>query len=327
MATNLGSAPIGTNRGFVGVGSTLTLRAGDRLETGDWELRIATPRTRRRIVGSVATGGGRTLTLVAGMSRREYANGVLLAELGPARADHRVELAAAVLRFTAAGKRHADADVCDSTHCAWFVGRGPYLSWSEPLSPVEDAGGAGARILTDAEWSAAQAQAHTSGPAHWTSDCGSQPLSAHAVWGGTDDGEPVVAHAQHPAREWQRRWSDRDVERAFGAGVAGLAVAWRQRHMVPRRAQAGSRGSVPQRTTRLTNASRACATGAPCLVPPIASHALPAVTSSPAVASATASAFACARQHQPPARAASARRTPPRRRHWPLWSRRETSRA
>ncbi len=226
-ATNLGSAPIGTNRGFVGAGGTLTLRTGDRLETGNWELRIASPRTRRRIVGSVAIGGGRTLTLVAGMSRREYANGVLLAELGPARTDHRVELAAAVLRFTAAGKRHADADVCDSTHCAWFVGRGPYLSWSEPRSPVADAGGAGARILTDAEWSAAQAQAHASGPAHWTSDCGSQPLSPHAVWGGTDDGEPVVAHAQHPAREWERRWSDREVERAFGAGVAGLAIAWR----------------------------------------------------------------------------------------------------
>ena len=45
-------------------------------------------------------------------------------------------LAAVVLRFLADGPRHGATQVCDSTHCAWFVGRGPGISWPSPGTPV-----------------------------------------------------------------------------------------------------------------------------------------------------------------------------------------------
>lgn len=146
--------------------------------------------------------------------------GVVLAELGAA-ASQRVALAAAVLRLLAEGPRHRGADVCDSTHCAWFLGGGPYVRWPAPRRAVVEGT---PRPLTDAEWREVPALAQRPGPSRWTSDCGGEPLSSHAVWGGGD--HRVADRHHHAVKRWERTWTDSDVARAFGEGVIGLSVTW-----------------------------------------------------------------------------------------------------
>ena len=195
-ARNAGSAPVSGSRGFVGPGGSLDLRPGDRLEAGDWELTLPGPGLRRVVRGAVRADAGPrdVLRVRADVTLPEYVAGVIAAELASPDAESRVALAAAVLRFLADGPRHGDSDVCDLTHCAFFVGRGPRAAWPSPgRAVVFDAAGRGERRLSRAgrlrrrTRGAASWRRRTSpAPTRWTSHCGGEPLSPHAVWGGPD---------------------------------------------------------------------------------------------------------------------------------------------
>ena len=231
LARNLGDAPVAGPRGsFVGPAGSVDLRPGDRLGEGDWELQVPAFGLRRRLRGSVRADAGPrdTLRLRADVAPAEYVAGVLAAELPPGPDERRVPLGATVLRFLAEGPRHGESDVCDLTHCAWFVGRGPRVAWPTPGRPVhferpgEDRA---AGPIAEDEWARMRALAREDGPDRWTSHCGGAPLSAAKLWGGSD--HRVFAcprHAPADAAPWSRPWPAAQVERAFGARVVSLRV-------------------------------------------------------------------------------------------------------
>jgi hypothetical protein len=231
VARSAASAPVPTSRGFVGPGRSLSLRGGDRLGDGLWELRLpglAFSRTIRGQLSAFAAPGG-VLRLVADMPAAEYVAGVLLAELPDGEPSLRLELGAAVLRFLAAGPRHDGADVCDRTHCAWFVGRGPRILWPAPAQPVllREPGRDVAPdepLFDAATWSLVLAASRRPGPRQWTSDCGGAPLSAHFVWGNGDRRVwPCPRHAG-AAETWSRAWPAAALARAFGGRVVSVDV-------------------------------------------------------------------------------------------------------
>jgi hypothetical protein len=222
---NLGTGPVSTAAGFVGPGAALSLRPGDRLGESSWEVRIPGTGLVRVLQAALSTRREEdgTLAVVAEMERREYASGVIAAELLEPDAGRRVELGAAVLRFLGHGPRHADSDVCDSTHCAFFIGRGPRVVWTSPGRAVP--AGAVLAPLDDASWSRVLEEARRPGPDQWTSHCGGRPLSAHAVWGNGDRSLHACAlHGPAEARAWSRAWSGADLARAFGSAPRSLRV-------------------------------------------------------------------------------------------------------
>jgi hypothetical protein len=227
FARPAGGAPVATSRGFVGPGRSVSLRPGDRLDDGLWELRVPGLAFARTVLGRVtafaAPGAG--LRLVAEMTADEYAGGVLLAELPDGEPSLRLELAAAVLRFLAAGPRHESADVCDRTHCAWFVGRGPRVLWPAPAQPVLlREPGRDAPPFDEAAWALVLAASRRPGPREWSSHCGGAPLSAHFVWGNGDRRVwPCPRHAG-AASAWSREWPAAALAEAFGGRVLDLDV-------------------------------------------------------------------------------------------------------
>ncbi len=226
-ARNLSPAPVAGSHGFTGPGATRALSAGDRLHDGLWEVSVPARKLTRIVRGSLACSGRRdgTLRLVASVSPREYVDGVIAAELPDGSRALREALGAAALRFLAVGPRHAGAHVCDSTHCAYFVGRGPRVAWPDPVTPVER--GAPAPV-DEALWREIVDDAARPGPRQWTSHCGGAPLSAHFVWG---TGDRSVArcplHGSGESRPWTRLLSDADLARAFGGAVRDLEIVER----------------------------------------------------------------------------------------------------
>jgi len=221
VVRNLGTAPIPTRRGFLGPGATLELVPGEQVGPGLLEIRAPERQLLRRIQGRLLRTHDRGL--LATMSARDYAAGVIAAELPEVRDQRRMELGAAVLRFLKQGPRHGDADVCDNTHCAWFVGRGPRVLWTTPWEalelPGEDPG------FSDAEWSAMVETARRPGPSSWTSHCGGRRLSPQEVWGSGDtDASPCPRHNSTQSRPWIRTWKRSDLERAFGGQITILQV-------------------------------------------------------------------------------------------------------
>ncbi len=238
QARNLGPAPVSGTRGFVGTMGSVALRAGDRLDAGDWELAVPAFGLRRIVRGSLRADAGPhdSLRIIAWLSPPEYVAGVLAAELPSGDDPLREPLGAAVLRFLAEGPRHGDADFCDLTHCAFFVGRGPRISWTTPtratlLEPPGAALGRAASALPqqqaidEATWQRMLAASRQEGPDRWTSHCGGEPLSAHAVWGGGDRRVyRCDRHRPEDSAPWTRHWRQRDVEGALGSGVRDLRV-------------------------------------------------------------------------------------------------------
>jgi hypothetical protein len=217
---NLGAEPIPFGRGFLGLGAEAALTPG--LQAGPGLLELRAPGVVRRLQGRVSL---EPKGLLARVEPRDYVAGVVAAELPPGNRALRIQLGAAVLRFLARGPRHAGADVCDTTHCAWFIGRGPRLDWKDPHR-AQEADRDGALDLDDAEWAAIQGEASRPGPDQWTGNCGGMPLAPRAVWGeGSGEATPCPRH-RVPCDAWERRWSARDLAKAFGAPVTGLAVAW-----------------------------------------------------------------------------------------------------
>ena len=229
-----GGAPVATSRGYVGPGRTVTLRPGDRLGDGLWELRLPGMPFSRRIRGllNVDAAPESRLRLVAEVTPDEYVAGVLLAELADGEPARRLDLGAVILRFLAAGPRHEAADVCDRTHCAWFVGRGPQVLWPTPVQPVllRDPRTDGELALDTtppfdaASWTRIVAAAREPGPHLWSSHCGGAPLSARFVWGSDDRRVWRCPRHANPAASWWRDWPAASVARALGARVSSIDV-------------------------------------------------------------------------------------------------------
>jgi stage II sporulation protein D len=227
------AVPAPSSRGFLGPGTTISLGPGDRLSDSLWELALPGRSFVRRVRGRIAveaTASG-TLRLEAEVTRREYAAGILLAELPEGDPDRRGELAAAALRFVAQGPRHGAADVCDTTHCAWFLARGPRVSWTTPAMPVllreprpvaDDVS-----PIDTATWARVEARAEEAGPMQWSSHCGGEPLSAHFVWGNGDRRVWACPRHTRPAAPWTRDWPAAALVRAFGSPVRQMAVTER----------------------------------------------------------------------------------------------------
>jgi stage II sporulation protein D len=231
VVRSLAAAPVATSRGYQGPGRGVLLRPGDRLGDGLWELRLPGLPFTRTIRGRLEVDAApeSRLRLVADVTTDEYVAGVLLAELPHAEPVRRIELGAAILRFLAAGTRHENADVCDRTHCAWFVGRGPRVLWPTPVEPVllREPGADRDREtapLDAATWSRIRRAAREPGPHLWSSHCGGAPLSAHFVWGNGD--RRVWSCARHvaPAASWSRDWPAAAIARAFGERVRSIDV-------------------------------------------------------------------------------------------------------
>ncbi len=217
---NTGATPIPDGRGFLGPGASRALRPGDRVGPGPLELRAEARGLRRRFTGRLQVTGGR---LLATLSRRSYTEGVLAAELPQGSPGLRLELGAAVQRFLGRGRRHVDADVCDSTHCAWFVGQGPRLDWTDPARARETREPDPAP-LTDAEWDRMVRLAQSPGPALWSAHCGGAPLSPQRVWGWGEATAAPCARHRSPSATWVRSWRRVELEQAFGPGLESITL-------------------------------------------------------------------------------------------------------
>ncbi len=227
---NLDPGPIPTRQGFLGPGASLELCGEDWVGPGLLEIEVPGTGLIRRLEGRVAVVRDRNGVryLAAAMAPREYVSGVLTAELPGADEARRLTLGAAALRFLAKGPRHDEADVCDSTHCAWFVGRGPTLRWITPRRATRPAEHEEPpRLIQAREWSAMVALAGRPGPSLWSSDCGGKPLSSHTLWGdGNQRVFPCSRHTAATAGPWQRVWKPADLARAFGGPVEGLEIRY-----------------------------------------------------------------------------------------------------
>lgn len=227
-ARNLSSVPVAGSHGFTGPGGSRTLAAGDRLGDGLWQLSVPARGLTRVIRGSIACSGRKdgTLRAVASVTPREFVSGVIAAELPAGSRERRAALGAAALRFLATGPRHAASDVCDSTHCAWFVGRGPLVDWPGAATAVVRPGAV--PDLDDALWREIASASARPGPSQWTSHCGGAPLSAHYVWGSADRSVTrCVLHGGGEARPWSRFLDDAALARAFGGAVSAVRVVER----------------------------------------------------------------------------------------------------
>ena len=224
--TNAGPGPVDSSRGFVGPNAMIDVRSGDRFSNGDWKIQASKPAFQRRIRGSIeAAEANGFLRLIASMKARDYADGVLRAELMPQTTGLRAPLASAVMRFLSHGPRHGLADVCDSTHCAWFVGEGPVPRWLRPDAPVNDS--TMSADLTDGEWRDARAglRLDPGGPDQWSADCGGDPVSPHFIWGNGD--KHVTECPRHPrglGKVWRREWQTADLAAVFGEVPGSIDV-------------------------------------------------------------------------------------------------------
>jgi YD repeat-containing protein len=163
--------------------------------------------------------------LIATMTALEYASGVIAAELAPNSSNWlRVELGAAVLRYLKQTPRHGEADVCDSTHCAWFIGRGPRMEWLTPQLAKET--GQFAEPMDSSLWMAAQSRSQSPGPSFWTSHCGGKPLSPYAVWGSGSAEATACQRHQQPAHRWERAWDRAKIEKTLGGQITSAQIVW-----------------------------------------------------------------------------------------------------
>lgn len=229
LVRNLGPSPIAASGGYLGPGATVALEPGQQIGPGLLEIQAPELGLSRRLRARIACerGGRGLVRLTASMEVREYVAGVMAAELAESPSGRRTELGAAVLRFLAQGPRHPDADVCDTTHCAWFVGQGPRVSWPAPHQArlLQSGGDAPAIVVDDAEWDRILDASRQPGPGLWTSHCGGHPLSPQALWGNGDgDAAACPRHRGSETRPWVREWTAAAIEQAFGAPVREIRI-------------------------------------------------------------------------------------------------------
>lgn len=230
--TNAGTGPVrlrrrGDRDTWLGPGAGVEGEPG--LDAGPGLLRLEVPLHRlvRFYQGRLelsGTKGAPRLVLTTGT--REWVDGVLRGELGGRTPELREELAAATLRFLGAGSRHGADDLCDTTHCAVFAGRGPAVAWVTPRRAELLAGerlAAAPPLLDDAEWRRALDLAARPGPEQFTGHCGGAPLSPWEVWGrGPRDAARCPRHSPADAEAWERLLPEEALASAFGSPVVGL---------------------------------------------------------------------------------------------------------
>ncbi len=230
---NLGPSPVrlaqpGDTRAWLGPDATVALGAGTRVGSGFFELRAPEFGFVRRLNAALTSTPGRDgdLRVIADVALHEYVSGVVAAEAPRANPALHEELAATLLRFLAAGPRHApEADVCDATHCAVFGGQGPRLTWRDPRHARVDPDAAEYAALDASAWEHAQVAARLPGPRFFTGHCGGAPLSTRYVWG-TGDARATACprHRAGPVAAWRRAWPREALRRAFGVAPHNLSV-------------------------------------------------------------------------------------------------------
>jgi hypothetical protein len=220
---NLEAYAIPCSKGFLGAGAAMEINPGDEVGPGLLEIHLPRSSLRRCFYGQLFVGPMGRLT--ATMSEREYVSGVVNAELRQGQPEQlRVELGAAAIRYLKQPPRHEDADVCDSTHCAWFIGRGPRLDWSLPSSAKEV--GPALPPIGDGLWDSIALRSKSHGPTYWSSHCGGKPLSPYALWG-SGPAEPMecIRHRE-PALPWERSWDVARLEKAIGEQISSVQIIW-----------------------------------------------------------------------------------------------------
>jgi hypothetical protein len=220
---NLEDSAISYNDTFLGAKATRLLKPGDETGTGLLEIRVRSSNFRRRIFGHLRVDPAGKL--IATMTTREYASGVINAELMPeSPIGLRIELGAAVLRYLKQPPRHTNADVCDNTHCAWFIGRGPRVEWPTPELAKETS-----HVtvpIDDSLWSAILNRSQSPGPSFWTSHCGGKPLSPYAIWGNGSTEATTCPRHQQPAQRWERAWDRAKLEKSLGGQITSAQIVW-----------------------------------------------------------------------------------------------------
>ena len=232
--SNAGGAPVrvrrpGADAKWLGPGAGLSAEPGVTVGPGLLLLRVAPYGLVRFFEGTLEVSGREGAPrLILSATPRAWVEGVLRGELRDGPAVLREELAASALRFLASAPRHGREDVCDSTHCAVFAGRGPLVTWVTPrraeTAPGERAP-ASAPLLDDDAWERALDLSARPGPALFTGHCGGEPLSSHEVWGsGPRDAPPCPRHGPSDPGRWERFLPDGALSAVFGGPVTGLSV-------------------------------------------------------------------------------------------------------
>jgi hypothetical protein len=230
--SNAGDAPVRSHRPqpggtWLGPGASVPAEPGLTIGPGLLRLAVAPYGLVRFVEGSLEISGrAESLRLVLSATPRAWVDGILRGELRGSSPDLREELAAAALRFLRAGPRHGRDDLCDSTHCAVFAGRGPLVTWRTPRRAETTAPGKSvpARpLLDDPAWDRVLSLAERPGPSQFTGHCGGMPLSPHEVWGrGSREAPPCPRHGPGDDAAWERVLPAADLRSAFGGSVVEL---------------------------------------------------------------------------------------------------------
>lgn len=232
-ASNAGVAPLRVRRrdrdeGWLGPGASLGVEPGVALGPGLLRLAVDPYGLVRFVEGTLeASGRPGALRLVLASTPRAWVDGVLRGELRGGSAWIREELAATALRFLRTGPRHGPDDVCDSSHCAVFAGRGPLVTWVTPrrAEAATSERDVAAEHLDDEAWARVLALAARDGPSHFTGHCGGAPLSSFEVWGrGPREAPSCPRHDPDDTAEWERFLPDAALARALGGEVVSMRV-------------------------------------------------------------------------------------------------------
>ena len=227
--TNAGRAPLRIRRprrdeAWLGPGGALAAEDGLAAGPGLLRLDVAPYGLVRFVEGriEVARRAGAP-RLVLATTPRAWVDGVVRGELRDGPATLREELAAAALRFLREGRRHGGDDLCDSTHCAVFAGRGPNVAWVTPRRAAPAGSGPAPPLLDDAAWRRVLALASGPGPALFTGHCGGTPLSPFEVWGrGSREASPCPRHGPLDEARWERLLPASALAAALGGNVSSL---------------------------------------------------------------------------------------------------------
>lgn len=232
--SNAGPAPVRIRRrdardSWLGPGSSEAAEPGLSAGPGLLRLDVAPYGLVRFFEGSLEVAGrAGAPSLVLSTTPRAWAEGVLLGELRGGAPELLEDLASAALRFLRARPRHRRDDLCDTTHCAVFAGRGPLVAWTTPrrVEPLPGSRpGPVPGLLDDGGWTRAIGLSDRPGPDHFTGHCGGAPLSPHEVWGRGSRAAPACPrHEPGEAAAWERFLPDRKLASAFGAPVVEIRV-------------------------------------------------------------------------------------------------------
>ncbi|MBK9088378.1 MAG: hypothetical protein IPL90_04735 [Holophagales bacterium] len=231
---NAGDAPVRSHRpghgdAWFGPGASVAAEPGLTIGPGLLRLAVAPYGLVRFFEGTLEiTGRPGSVRLVLSSTPRSWVDGVLRGELRDGSPGLREELAAAALRFLRAGPRHGRDDLCDSTHCAVFAGRGPLATWVTPRQaeiPAFAKSAPAPPLLDEAAWRRALSASERPGPAQFTGHCGGTPLSSHEVWGrGPREAPPCPRHGPADEAGWERLLPAAALRSAFGGPVVELRV-------------------------------------------------------------------------------------------------------